>query len=211
MKLTEIADMVAAQVPLCPLPLVLTQSRWAVKEFLSRSRAWIAELDGEWSDERPEVRLECPDGAEPVYLYHVKVGDRTLAHFDGDAAPWRSSKRVNPRGPSTWRFANGTLELWPYLEDSEGNGPLFKVKALAALSVDRRAMCVPDWLDIDDISYGALGKLLDMAGQTWSNPSLAAYFTEKFEEAIAAKRIERMHGGKPGTLTIKTPRVGGYF
>lgn len=211
MKLTDIAEIVAAQVPLCPLPLVMHYTRIAVDDFLTRTRAWEAELDGEWNNTHPTVHVCCPEDAKLAYVYRVRVGDRELPHYAGDSSLWRRRDRVSPDGPTFWRFINGELQLWPVMKKYEEPGPIFKVGALVALTIEQRAMCVPDWLDIDDVSYGALSKLYGMVGQTWSDPNLSLLFAGKFDEAIASKRIERVHGGKPGSLTIKTPRVGGYF
>lgn len=209
MRLSNIADVVAAQVPLCPLPTVLMACRNAVKDYLHRTRAWTTVVHGEWRSDSPWCELDCPMDSEAVLLHSVLVDGREVPHFETEVVllPHEGAAK---NGPSFWRFANGRLELYPY-EAFSKDAKTFKVQAHAVLGIAARNPELPDWMDADDISYGALSMLFGMAGQTWSNPSLAAYFEEKFDVVIADKRIERTHGGKPGTLTIKTPYVGGYF
>lgn len=209
MRLSNIADIVAAQVPLCPLPTVLMACRRAVQDYLHRTRAWTAVVHGEWRVDSPWCELECPMDSEAVLLHSVYVDGREIPHFETEVV-LRPHEGAAKNGPSFWRFVNGRLELHPFEPRSE-EAKVFKVQAHAVLGIAARNPELPRWLDADDIAYGAMANLYEMAGQTWSNPSLAAYFEEKFDGVIADKRIERTHGGKPGTLTIKTPHVGGYF
>lgn len=213
MRLKDIAQIVAAQVPLCPLPLVELETRWAVREFLKESRAWTAVVKGEATECSMVCRMDWPDGTAPAMVYEVRVEGRVLAPIAGAGEIWPDVEARNMAGPSMWRFRNGQIELWPRNAAAActDDPRTFAVEALAVLTIEGRNPDIPEWLEPDQISYGAIGKLYGLAGQNWSNAALAAAFDERFGRAIAAKRIERMHGGRPGTLTIQTPFVGGYF
>lgn len=209
MRLSDIADIVMAQVPLCPVPTAFLQCRWAVREYLHRTKAWTAIVSGVWSDNERSCELDCPMETVPALLHEVRVDGREIQHWSGEG-PWLTSDKTSKAGPRYWRFVNGELELSPYSPLAE-DANTFKVEALAVLTIAARNPDLPGWLDGDEMAYGAMYKLYDMPGQTWSNPNLAAYFADKFGKAIADKRIALSHGGKPGTLTMQAPFVGGYF
>lgn len=211
MRLKDLAQIAAAQVPLCPLPLVEMETRWAVREFLKESRAWTKVAKGSWTACEPTCRMEWPDGTAPALVYEVRVDGRELAPIAGAGEMWPTSAVENQAGPTMWRFRNGEIELFPTTVPGQNNGKMFGVEALAVLTIEGRNPDIPDWIEPDAISYGAMGKLFGMAGQPWSNAALGVAFEEKFGRAIAVKRIERLHGGRPGSLTMQTPFVGGYF
>lgn len=211
MRLKDMAQVAAAQVPLCPLPLVEMETRWAVKEFLKESRAWTALVKGKWSACGEGCRMDWPDGTAPALVYEVRVNGRELAPIAGAGEMWPTSAVASQAGPTMWRFRNGKIELFPMQETRQGEVQDYEVEALAVLTIEGRNPDIPDWIDPYEISYGAMGKLFGMAGQPWSNAALGVAFEEKFGRAIAGKRIERMHGGRPGSLTMQTPFVGGYF
>lgn len=209
MRLSAIADVVVPQVPLCPLPLALIQCRWAVKEFLDRTRAWTDIVTGKWHGDQPECELEYPMDSKASSVHEVRVDGRMVPHLAGEKLIWPVDV-VDSNGPRFWRFCNGKLTLYPY-NTSLDSELCFNVEAHVVLTISGNNPDLPEWLDIDVIASGAMSKLYEMPGQTWSNPSIATYFEGKFREGVAAKRIERDHGGRSGFLTIKTPRMGGYF
>ena len=73
MRLSDLADITAAQVPLCPLPLVVLETRWAVREFLERSRAWTMLIKGTWCEDSPVCRMAYPAGSAAQIVYGLGV------------------------------------------------------------------------------------------------------------------------------------------
>lgn len=215
-NLREVVDLVAAQVTLCPLPLVWSETRWAVSEYLKKTRAWRHVARGILLT--PETESYClgtPPGTMICSVYSVRIGSHELNHIAGEGEVWPETGGV-ARRPEFWTFRNGRIFLFPVCEafdiprpDGAEEWPVMDV--LCSLTTEGRNPDLPEWLDRDEISWGALGKLFTMQGQPWSNPEIGMYFDNKFTQAIARKRIERMHGGRPGSLLIQAPLFGGYF
>ena len=211
MRLTDLADIAAAQVPLCPLPLVLLETRWAVREFLEKSRAWTMLIKGTWVENNPVCHMSYPEGTAPYSVYRVLVDGHEIDNLAGEGEIWPKEDILHIKGPAWWRFINDSLEILPVSDVTDENAKERSVEAMMSMTISGKNPDVPDWIKPDEISYGAMGKLFSMSGQTWSNTALGAVYEEKFGQAIAGKRIEKTHAGKPGSLTMHAPFVGGYF
>ena len=221
MVLTDIIPFVQAQIKLCPLPMVMLETRYAAKKFLDDTRAWNDVVSGtRLESSRMRYPLESRPGTKVSNVYKVwiverdskgaEVSRKKLACVIGDnvGAPEARVKYVSTNTlPAFWSYRNDQLEVWPVGEVDKD----FAIEAEVCLSIDGKNPPLPDWLDEHDIAYGALSRLYAIAGQDWFNADLANYYEDKFEKAIASKRIERIHGGKPGSMTIMSPQFGGYF
>lgn len=221
MVLTDIIPFVQAQIKLCPLPMVMLETRYAAKKFLDDTRAWDDTASSiRLESFRTRYTMDSVTGSKVSNVYKVwlverndegaEVSRRRLACVIGDniGAPEARVKNVSPDMlPAFWSYRNDMLNVWPVGEVNKD----LTIEADVCLTIDGKNPRLPDWLDEHEIAYGALGRLYAIAGQDWFNADLANYYEDKFEKAIASKRIERLHGGKPGSMTLMSPQFGGYF
>lgn len=210
MEVREIMPIVTAQAGLCPVPLAMLKVHEALEEYFKKTLAWKYTVRIPFVPPLPDhIALPVPNGTKVCAVHDVWLNGLPAEHMNGDV------NMVQPTFPwhygleQGWQFVNGQLELYP------GHimplPPFWRgfLEAKVALTIKGRNPTLPDWIDPNDIAAGALGKIFALAGQPWANGNLALYFTEKFNEAIAEKRVEMLHAGRPGSLRMRAPEFGG--
>lgn len=214
--LHEIVPIVTAQAGLCPVPLAVIKTQEALDDYFRKTHAWKHTVRIPFVPPIAEsFELPVPRGTKACAVYEVWVNGVEAEHIAGEEIPHGISgpgwRRFGLK--EGWQFLNGRLEIHPHILF-----PFFPhfparwhgfLEARVALTTRGRSPQAPDWLDPNDIAAGALGKIFALAGQPWANGDLAIYFNDKFDEAIAEKRAELLHAGKPGSLTIQAPVFGG--
>lgn len=160
-----------------PVPTVRDAVRQAIVELCMRSRVWRHELTG-IAVGTTELSVPVPTDTQLYEFESVRFdGDRlcpTLYSTLDDMWPdWRTDtgqpKYFTQRIPGlimTVPKQAGTLDMTIFLRPSE------------------QALTVPDFFLLNYakiISYGALGKILAIPGQPFSNPDLAAFNINQFE------------------------------
>jgi len=212
MEVREIMPIVSAQAGLCPVPMVDIKTHEALDEYFRKTHAWRHTVRIPFAQPLPEsMELPVPHGTRACAVFDVWVNGQEAEHINGDVSippstmplPWRCHLTQG------WQFVNGRLETQPRF------WPPFRpflhgfFEAQVALTIKGRFPEIPDWIDPNEIAAGALGKIFALAGQPYANGDLALYFTDKFNEAIAEKRVEMLHAGRPGSLRMRAPEFGG--
>ena len=213
MEVREILPIVTAQAGLCPVPLANLKVHEALEEYFRKTLAWRYTVRVPFVPPIPQyVDLPVPHGTKVCAVYEVFLNGMPAEHLPGDVnlppsfpIPWHYGLKQG------WQFVNGQLELYPrhLLPPLPPMWHGFFLEAKVALMTKGRNPVIPDWVDANDIAFGALGKIFSLAGQPWANGDLALYFTEQFKEAIAEKRVEMLHAGRPGSLRMRAPVFGG--
>ena len=211
MDVREILPLVSAQAGLCPVPLVVLKTHEALDEYFKKTHAWKYTVRIPFVPPLLDsMEIPVPAGTKACAVFDVWLNGMEAEHFNGDV-------KMPPSFPAPfhwglkggWQFTNGRLEVYPkYMPPLPPRWHGF-FEAHVALTIKGRDPQIPDWVDPNDIAAGALGRIFALAGQPWANGDLALYFTDKFNEAIAEKRVEMLHAGRPGSLRLRAPEFGG--
>lgn len=216
MNVHEILPIVTAQAGLCPVPLAMVKTLEAADEYFKKTHAWKHDVHIPFTMPYQEsFELPVPKGTKACAVYGVWLNGYETQHIPGDIImplPIAGVARHRCGLVQGWQFLNGRLEInahcWPNPFPFPTHWHKF-LEARVALTIQGRNPELPDWIDPNDIAAGALGKIFALAGQPWANGDLSIYFTDKFNEAIAEKRVEILHAGRPGSLRIQAPVFGG--
>lgn len=203
MTIEDIMPIVLAQVHKAPVPLVFAEVRAAAREYLTATRAWEEGVRFTLAPYRHEYELVFAPDREAIAVYGVvNMSDGyELAHVGGDTPPLMGAGSGGDF-PSCWRFVNGRMQVFPVGNVEEGQVELMATCALTTRGIHP---WLPDFVDADAVAYGAIARLLASAGQEWSNIQLGQYFEERFKHEIARRRSSRIHGGRPGGMSLAAP------
>ena len=215
MEVREIYPVVSAQAGLCPVPMVVLKTHEALDDYFRKTHAWRHTVRIPFAQPLPgSMELPVPQGTRACAVFDVWLNGQEAEHINGDVnIPPTTMPFPVPfhwHMKQGWQFVNGRLEMQPHsLPPFHPYLHMF-FEALVALTVKHGGVtAVPDWIDPNEIAAGALGKIFSLAGQPYANGDLAMYFTDKFNEAIAEKRVEMLHAGRPGSLRMRAPEFGG--
>lgn len=217
MEVREIYPIVSAQAGLCPVPIVVLKTHEALDEYFRKTHAWRHTVRIPFAQPLPDsMELPVPQGTRACAVFDVWLNGQEAEHISGDVnippPPMPFPVPFHWHVKQGWQFVNGRLEMQPHSIPPFRQFPhawhgFFEAKA--ALTIKGHEPSLPDWIDPNEIAAGALGKIFSLAGQPWANGDLALYFTDKFNEAIAEKRVEMLHAGRPGSLRMRAPEFGG--
>lgn len=183
---------VRTELPGVPEPVLHYRYSQAVKDFLHRSEAWrytiTTPVTCTSGEDFPSLTSSIPTNTYVVRPVSVKW-------VTGTALPFRTRDeldQVNPQWeqetalqPSAWTILQpGVFKLYPTPSATTSAALYFRV----ALSIK-----VPDATQIpeelvrewdDAFAAGALTRLYAMPNKDWSNPALAAAYSNKFEHYV---------------------------
>jgi len=181
------------QLPACSDLIAVNAVRNACIDFCTGALFWNETLDPVTvTDTDFPYDLEAPSGARVVSVMSVAVDGMAIPPVFLDALEklpsWGDAMAATPAvfcqpNPSQ-------LFLYPRLD-----APATMV-VRAAFAPTRSASTV-DYLVyneyLEEIAAGAMGKLMKMPGQPWSNPETGGYYSDLFEKAItdAASRVNK--------------------
>lgn len=182
---TQWLDHVQPHVPDCPSPMILLAVRQACIEFCRQSRYLRANLDAfntVVGDD--EYELAPPTDTVVSSVLNVRCGDRLIdaarqEDLDAEANYWRDLEGQ----PSRYLQPDeATIILNPIPQE------IMVVRILAALCPSQASGGVDGGIFerfLDQISSGALARLMAMPGVAWSNPDLAGYHAQNFNSGMA--------------------------
>lgn len=160
-----------------PAPTVRDAVRQAIIELCARSRVWRHELTG--------VAISTTELLVPVPV-DTQLFEFESVRFNGERLDPTLYSSLDDMWPS-WRTDTGQPRC--FLQRIPGT--IMLVPAMAGtldmtvfLRPSELALTVPDFFLLNYakiISYGALGKILAIPGQPFSNPDLAAFNINQFE------------------------------
>lgn len=209
-QLDSLLPLVRVHVEGCPVPTMIQQLRWALREFCKESRflresiafqvlahqsiyalgptlvdARLVEIDAVMIDGEPLIPIG-PKEVAPSSAY--ASGTYIPDDGSGDEAGVIQAARVL----NYWMEPPADLVLWP-TPNRNGEGA-----ATVILDVMPGATTIPDAIErkyADAISYGALHRLYLMPKKPWSDPQLAGYYAGEFRRQIleAQSEASRQH------------------
>lgn len=170
--------------PGVPDPTAFKNIRLAAIEFCERTRLWKYEDDYDVTEEDCNSGIFTPNGSQ--------VHDIEIVLFDGKELAPRSTRDLDRLLPK-WRIGGNATGLPSYYTQIDQN-TLRVVPARAGhLYLCLRLKPTQDATDIPDfianeyrevIAWGALGRILTIPGQSYSNPELGTYYAEKFTQKL---------------------------
>lgn len=86
-----------------------------------------------------------------------------------------------------------------------------KLTIRAAFAPTLQGSSIPDSIVnryLEVLIAGAKARLMAAPGKSWSNPQLAAYHQQKFDEGVNSARIDVMHDKVQGSVRVKPVRFG---
>jgi hypothetical protein len=181
------------QLPACSDLIAVNAVRNACIDFCTGSLFWNETLDPVTvTDTDFPYDLEAPSGARVVSVMSVAVDGKSISPVFLDALEkvtnWRTA---TASAPTAFCQPNPSqMFLYPRLDV-----PVSMV-VRAAFAPSRTATNVDSLVYneyLEEIAAGAMGKLMKMPGQPWSNPETGVYYSDMFEKAItdAASRVNK--------------------
>ena len=186
-------------VPGAPQPLCIRELRHSLERFCTQSLAWqyttspVLVMDGEDGVLLPGVNggadltFDLPTGSVLVKILDAVYDGSPLepssfALMDYKQPKWRSATSAMPKFIET--LTGCTLVPEPSGEQS--------FYARVALKPAFDATTIDDTLFAhyrQHIIYGALATLLALPGQKWTNPELAMYYGQMFNQGVQEAKI----------------------
>jgi hypothetical protein len=182
----------------------------AAIKFCTDSHAWTETLDLLYlSNGTHSYELDLPKDTRAAMVKNVWAANGELTS--------KTMDEIVARIPN-WQTARGTplyfnqlnweeLRVYPIPNSPESTA----LTVRAALAPKRTATTFPDSFadrNFQAIVSGALGHLMMLPGQAWSNPALAAYHKGEFDAAVGAAKVEMFHERVAGSTRVAPRRFG---
>lgn len=202
---------VLTDTPGCPDVLALQAIVDAAVELFEYTDAWVLTSDPiRLSSLEDTYEPDAVTGARIGRIKHVWCGARELRFKTSsglaDALPdWQTARSSEPTYYTSPDGKSVRVHPMPFAV----NGATITIEASYIPKDDMSgsaAPIIPDDLGIkyrDTIIAGAKARLMAVPERKWSNERLAGYYQGKFDDGKATARIEAMHAGQPGTLTVR--------
>jgi hypothetical protein len=197
MQLVDGLKRVLPYVPGCPDQTALVHLRDAAVEFCTQSLAWRAELTATTVAGQATYTIPLPAGSLLVKMLQFDVGGDTRGGMPGPSRG-RDLRRGTYSRDVAWTDDRATVTLNPPPSNSGETVTLY-----VALKPSDDAETLP--LDLwqhhaKTLEHGALGTLMAMPTQPWSNPQLAGFNDDRFKTRTdsAASAAARGHSRATG-------------
>lgn len=170
--------------PGVPDPTAYKAIRGAAIEFCERTRLWKYEDDYDVSVEDCNSGIFTPNGSvvhdiEVVLHNGYELAAAATRDLDRLVPGWRLGETGGGLPKYFTQIDQSTLRIVPALE-----GHLY---LCLRLKPSQDTNDVPDFISREYnevIGWGALGRILTIPGQSYSNPELATYYASKFTDKI---------------------------
>jgi hypothetical protein len=184
-------------VPGCPDQTALVHLRDAAVEFCTQSLAWRAELTATTVAGVATYTIPLPAGSLLVKMLQFDVGGDTRGGMPGPSRG-RDLRRGTYSRDVAWTDDRATVTLNPPPSTSGETVTLY-----VALKPSDEAETLPLELwqhHAKTLEHGALGTLMAMPTQPWSNPQLAGFNDDRFKTRTdsAASAAARGHSRATG-------------
>jgi len=185
MKLSDLTDMLAMDVPGCPSATLRDALRWAQRELCNEGNVWIVSdepvVSGAGTD---EAELEVPAGAEAIRIIQLLLNGRALI-------PGRDYQQT---GANAIQF----LRNAPHTDDLMG-----ALACRPAYGQDMPVALLGRWAEA--LLDGARSRLL-VQPKPWRDLALADFHRRKFIDAQADARALARDGFQAGSVRMRAPR-----
>lgn len=170
--------------PGVPDPTAYKAIRGAAIEFCERTRLWKYEDDFDVSVEDCNSGIFTPNGSvvhdiEVVLHNGHELFPKATRDLDMLEKGWRTGETSGGIPKYFTQIDQSTLRIVPALE-----GHLY---LCLRLKPSQEATDIPDFISREYnevIGWGALGRILTIPGQSYSNPELATYYSQKFTDKL---------------------------
>ncbi|AEZ50870.1 hypothetical protein DC1_00052 [Burkholderia phage DC1] len=189
--MTDLDDFLTKVLPFapgCPEPTAFEHIRAAARDFCETTRLWRFDDTFELGDD-PNVMCTPQDAViheiERCDFNGKKLDPASLDWLDDRYPDWRSETQLWTGQPQFFtQVCPDTVRVVPApLEQGS-------VKVWLRLKPSEDCEQLPDFLFREHgtlISWGALGSILMLPNQTFSNPNQAVFFQGKFDNALGRK------------------------
>ncbi len=206
LALHKFLPLLLPNVPACPEPVAEQALRLAAAEFCERTRCWRHVTKR--TVRRSENIIVAPDYAaifeietaafDGVDLIATQFSDIQLGEDDGNGFP----KYVTQSGPDRLDllpFQEGTLVLSLFLKPRVGVESLYEstYSTPGSGDYDDPADVVPAFLftqHAETITFGALDRIMNLPGQSYSNPARAGSYKLMFERRVDTHFASNVRG-----------------
>lgn len=171
--------------PGVPDPVAYRAIRNSVIEFCERTRLWKWEEDFDATVSDCDSGIYTPAGSilhdiEIVQFNGVDLHPKSTRDLDRLEPDWRTVSPDNGGVPKYYtQIEQNTLRIVPAMA-----GHLY---LCVRLKPSQEATDIPDFIANEyreTIAWGALGRILTIPGQSYTNPDLGAYYGEKFTQKL---------------------------
>lgn len=200
----DFVPLVHMSIPKCPVSTMVDAIRRAAMEFCKETELWRHTSDP--SDVMAgQAFYDCTvdePGVEVTGVVSVAMDGVRLHAFTGPQ--WRDlgESRMHSRA-RCFRFVEpGLIQVWP----TPGKDRLAALKVEVALMPTGQSNRGPSFLLTrydTAMASGARRNLMEIPGQSWSDPQNAAYQGRIFKSEITAARIHEERGGTRTSLTVQ--------
>lgn len=201
MKLSDFSRFVIPEVIGCSDPLMEQALIQVAYEFCDKSGAWDELQEPQpLISGVPDYEIDVPQGAIALRVVHASIDGRMLHPEPLANVQHLSATQSDPRFFNS-AIERGAVRLFP----TPGRSGQ-KLELMVAFAPSMTANSLPDFLmqrHADAIASGTKARLMLVPGQSWSNPQLGAYYSDRFQQGIVDARIERLHGRVSGSLQVQ--------
>lgn len=175
----------------CPTQTVDHHLRQAAITFCQRAQVWVESLDTLIADAyRTEYALPLDDQVELVKLLSARIDDRPIDVLGGGVDGIERRRQTYLTRQTALLLDRRTVQVLPAPADGSA------IDLRCWLKPSQTAFSFPDEVfahDAQTIAHGALGALLRIPGQAWSEFGLADFHDARFKGAtdVAARKAER--------------------
>ena len=208
---------VLPEVPGCPDVLAEQAIMDAAIEMFDRTDIWVVFSDpARLSNLEDTYDPDSVTGARIGRIKSVWCGARQLRFKTtrglAEVLPdWQTARSSEP---TYYTSTDGkTVRVHPMPFSVNGASITIHASYVPTDSMSGNASpTIPDDLGVryrDTIVAGAKARLMVLEDRKWSNPRVAAFNLDKFENSVAEIRIKAIHESQPGTLSVAGVSFGG--
>lgn len=170
--------------PGVPDPTAYKNIRLAAIEFCERTRLWKFEDEFDVTAAAPTSDITTPTGSilhdiEVVLFNGQELLPKAARDLDRLERGWRTNELGSGLPKYFTQIDQATLRVVPVMDGT--------VYLCARLKPAQDADELPDFLANEYrevIAWGALGRILTIPGQSYSNPDLGTYYASRFGEKV---------------------------
>ncbi len=212
MLIDDMVPALLADAPSCPVVMAQRAIVLAAAELCRDTLVWNALQDPiTLVDGTADYDVEAPSGAQVVavmgaWVNGVAVVPKTMDALTAESPGWMAHSGSTPRWFHSAKGA-ALISLVPTPQDAQRA----KLVLRAAFAPLATATELPDDLANEHhelILDGARARLLLQLGRAWSDPRLGEYSAMRFAEGKVAVRIDVLHDGAPGSLSVQRRPFG---
>lgn len=211
-KLIEFMPLVLHHVPHVPRATAERALRFAAIEFCERTRCWRHVISASLSAQNQalvaptyaaihEIEQATHNGNDLTPLAFTEIDPDDLTGLTSTGTP-KYIAQISPNEVAIYPFAIGTLRMSVFLKPRAGS--LYGTDA--ADTMHDAYNVVPEFMLTqhgETIAHGALARLLAIPNEAWSNPKLAGFYVNSFDDRCGRAQSTTFRGQQRAPLRTK--------